>query len=89
MFTPKVAMRGGEAPMLFPSDVQTIPEFMVVDLQIMSSHSGNSEKGYGIKLQRVVLHPTSLYSYLTKQSLLAIPGSYLSLIHISEPTRPY
>jgi len=84
MFTPKVAMRGGEAPMLFPSDVQTIPEFMVVDLQIMSSHSGNSEKGYGIKLQRVVLHPTSLYSYLTKQSLLAIPGSYPESVEEAE-----
>jgi len=80
MFAPKASLRGGEAQQLFPADVQTIPEFVVVDLQIMTSHSGNSEKGYGIKLQRVSLNPTTLYSYLTKQSLLAIPGSYLESV---------
>lgn len=85
MFTPKTSVRASAEPTtLFPSEVQTIPEFVVVDLHIMSSHSGNSEKGYGIKLQRVTLHPTSLYSYLTRQALLSIPESYPGSVEDAE-----
>lgn len=76
MYMAKPSLRGGEPQLIFPTDVQTIPEFRVVDLQIMSSHSGNTDKGYGIKLQKVTLHPTTLYSYLTPHSLLAMPQTY-------------
>ena len=69
--------------MIFPVDVQTIPEFAVVDVQITSSHSGNSEKGYGIKLQKITLHQTTLYSYLTKHSLLSIAGAYHESVELA------
>ena len=66
-----------EAPQTcLPTDVRIIPEFTIIDLHIMASHSGNLEKGYGINLKKVVLHPTSLYSYLTPPALLSIPSSY-------------
>ena len=66
-----------EAPQTcLPTDVRIIPEFTIIDLHIMASHSGNLEKGYGINLKKVVLHPTSLYSYLTPAALLSVPSSY-------------
>ena len=69
--------KGDDAPQTcLPSNVKIIPEFSIVDLHIMASHSGNVDKGYGINLKKLVPHPTSLYSYLTEQSLLSLPSSY-------------
>ncbi len=65
----------GEQNLIFPTNVKSIPEFSIIDLQIMTSHSGN-ENGYGIKVQKVTQHPTTLYSYLTAASLLSLPQTY-------------
>ena len=68
--------KDGEPQMCFPSDMRVIPEFSIIDLHIMSSHSLNVDKGYGINLKKVTLHPTTLYSYLTDASLRSLPESY-------------
>lgn len=72
-----------EASYIFPRGIESIPEFSIIDLQIMTSHSGN-ENGYGIKVQRVSLHPTTLYSYLTKPSLLSIPVTYPDSVDLAK-----
>ena len=72
-----------EAAYIFPRGIESIPEFSIIDLQIMTSHSGN-ENGYGIKVQRVSLHPTTLYSYLTKSSLLSIPVTYSDSVDLAK-----
>jgi hypothetical protein len=72
--------KDAEPQTCFPSGIQTIPEFTIVDMHIMTSHNGNLEKGYGINLKKVALHPTTLYSYLTDASLHSIPSSYASSI---------
>ena len=61
---------------LFPrdNDMQFIPEFTVIDMRIMSSNN-ESEGGYGCKLQKITLHQSSLYSYLSPESLLLLPES--------------
>jgi len=61
---------------LFPHDNETsvIPEFTVIDLKIMCAHNECSA-GYGLKIQRVSLHPTTLYSYFGQDSLGLLPGS--------------
>ena len=68
---------------IFPTNVKSIPEFSIIDLQIMTSHSGN-ENGYGIRVQRVTLHPTTLYSYLTPASLLSIPKTYSDSVDLAK-----
>ncbi len=68
---------------IFPLNVKSIPEFSIIDLQIMTSHSGN-ENGYGIKVQRIILHPTTLYSYLTVPSLLSIPKTYSESVDVAK-----
>lgn len=61
---------------LFPrdNDMQFIPEFTVIDMRFMVGNN-ESESGYGLKLQRITLHPTTLYSYLGPDSLNLLPES--------------
>ena len=73
----------GDPIHLFPTHIRSIPEFSIIDLQIMTSHNGN-ENGYGIKVQRVQLHPTTLYSYLTNASLRSIPVSYSDSVELAK-----
>ena len=76
--------KGDDAPQTcLPTEVKVIQEFTIVDLHIMASHSGNLEKGYGINLKKLVLHPTSLYSYLTEPSLLTVPSSYAASLELA------
>lgn len=72
-----------EAAHIFPRGIESIPEFSIIDLQIMTSHSGN-ENGYGIKVQRVSIHPTTLYSYMTKASLHSIPVTYPDSVDLAK-----
>ena len=60
---------------IFPRDMQFIPEFTVVDMHLMTSHS-DTEGGYGCKLKRIMLHQTSLYSYLGSDSLHLLPSTF-------------
>lgn len=46
----------------------------MIDLKIMCAHNECSA-GYGMKIQRVSLHPTTLYSYLGPDCLGLLPGS--------------
>lgn len=73
----------GEQNLIFPTNVKSIPEFSIIDLQIMTSHSGN-ENGYGIKVQKVIQHPTTLYSYLTAPSLLSLPQTYTESVEVAK-----
>ena len=67
--------KGGEQ-YLFPrdNDMQFIPEFTVVDMRIMTGSTESSD-GYGLKLQKISLHHTSLYSYMGSDSLLLLPDT--------------
>ena len=65
----------GSDQYLFPRDVSSIPEFTVVNMHMMTSNN-DTEGGYGIKLKRIELHPTSLYSYMGAESLQQLPGTY-------------
>jgi hypothetical protein len=59
---------------IFPRDIEFIPEFTMVNLQIMTSNN-DTDPGYGIKLQRISLHNTSLYS---ADSLALLPETFQS-----------
>lgn len=60
---------------MFPKGIQFIPEFTVVNVHMMTSNN-ETDGGYGIKLKRFELHPTSLYSYMGPESLHLLPGTY-------------
>lgn len=60
---------------IFPRDMQFIPEFTVVDMHIMTSNN-DTEGGYGCKLKKIALHPTTLYSYMGPESLQLLPGTF-------------
>ena len=64
---------GSEKKDLFPSGISEIPAYSVVDMHISASHT--SSKGYGLKLAKVALHASSLYSYVFDGALLSIPSS--------------
>jgi len=75
--------RSADLAYIFPTNIKSIPEFSIVDLQIMTSHSGN-ENGYGIKVQRVQPHPTTLYSYLSKASLHSLPSDFSESVELAK-----
>lgn len=83
MYIAKDNRKSPELTHVFPSTVKSIPEFTIIDLFIMPTHSGN-ENGYGMGVKRVRIHPTTLYSYLTPHSLLAIPGTYPDSVEIGK-----
>lgn len=83
MYIAKENRKSPEQSHIFPTHVKSIPEFSIIDLQIMTSHNGN-DNGYGIKVQRILLHPTTLYSYLSQASLLSIPKSYSDSVDIAK-----
>ena len=70
---------------LFPQDngITSIPEFTIVDIMIGTSHVDCSE-GYGLKLLQISLHPTSLYSYLGKESLQMLSSSITTATETAE-----
>jgi len=70
---------------LFPQDngISSIPEFTIVDIMVGTSHVDCSE-GYGLKLMQISLHPTSLYSYLGKESLQLLSSSLSGALEISD-----
>jgi hypothetical protein len=75
MYSPKENRKSSEPSYVFPTTVKSIPEFTIIDLLVMPSHSGN-DNGYGLNVKRVQIHPTTLYSYLTPHSLMSIPETY-------------
>jgi len=84
MFTPKDNKKTNEPQFVFPTDIPVIQEFTVIDMKIMSSHNEGERKGYGIKLQKITVHPTSLYSYLTNASLKTLPATYEESTRLAE-----
>jgi len=70
---------------LFPQDngMTSIPEFTIVDIMVGTSHIDCSE-GYGLKLLQISLHPTSLYSYLGKESLQMLSSSLSTATETAE-----
>jgi hypothetical protein len=83
MYIAKENRKSPEQSHIFPTNVKSIPEFSIIDLQIMTSHNGN-ENGYGIKVQRILPHPTTLYSYLTPASLLSIPVTFPDSVELAK-----
>ena len=67
----------GSDQSLFPRDCDFIPEFTLVNLQIMTSNN-DTDAGYGIKLQKISLHFTSLYSCMGADSLSLLPETFQS-----------
>ena len=62
-------------PPAFPPGVSVIPAYTIVDVHVSTGHNAAEKPGYGLKLNRVVPHRSSLYSYMFGASLGAIPAS--------------
>lgn len=63
-----------KAEYIFPPHLDYIPEFTIVDVRVTISNN-QTEGGYGLKLQKVTTHDTSLYSYFGPESLLQLPST--------------
>lgn len=74
MFDNKKSENGTDQ-FIFPRDMNFIPEFTVVDMHLMTSNN-ETDNGYGCKLKKIDLHPTTLYSYLGPESLHLLPSSF-------------
>lgn len=81
MYTPRKTDNGSEQH-LFPRDISFIPEFTVVDMHLMTSHN-ETDGGYGCKLKKIALHPTSLYSYLASDGLKLLPVTYQDALDLA------
>ena len=76
MYEPGESKAGQEAKVeyVFPSSVDSIQEFTVIDVRVTSSNN-QTEGGYCLKLQKVSIHDTTLYSYFGPESLLQLPST--------------
>ena len=74
MFNVKKMDNGGDQ-FLFPQNMQFIPEFSVVDMHLMIANN-DTEGGYGCKLKRLDIHPTTLYSYMGPENLQMLPKTF-------------
>ena len=60
---------------LFPSDIEFIPEYSVVELVVVPGAVDAARPGYGLKFQTIRLVPQSLYSYLSPLGLALLPST--------------
>ncbi len=61
---------------VFPSDLEAIPAFSVVELMINPANQGSFDQGYGLVLARVRPCDFSLYSMQTPLGLGLLPTTY-------------
>jgi hypothetical protein len=61
---------------VFPSDMDEIPPFSVVELMINPSNSKGFDDGWGINIVRVRLCPFSLFSMQSPLGLGLLPSTY-------------
>ena len=59
---------------IFPPQFDYLPEFTIIDMRVTISNN-QTEGGYGLKLQKVTLHESTLYSYMGPDALFLLPGS--------------
>ena len=59
---------------VFQEGVDSIPAYSMVDF-IISSTNNEDPKGYGFKINRIVPHASTLYSYMTPSALMALPSN--------------
>lgn len=62
---------GDDKKGLFPEGLTTIPEYSTIDLHVSVTH--NASNGYALKVVKIALHKSSLFSYMFDGSLLSIP----------------
>lgn len=76
MYEAKESKSGQEtrSEYIFPNHIDFIPEFTVIDMRVTIGNN-QTEGGYGLKLQKVTLHDTTLYSYFGPESLLQLPST--------------
>lgn len=72
---------------VFPSELDVIPAFSVVEVMINSSNQGAFEQGYGFSLARVRPCEFSLYSLTGPLGLGLLPPTYDSSIQLTEGWR--
>ena len=58
---------------VFAEGVDVLPAYSIVDF-IVSPTNNEDPKGYGFKINRIVPHASSLYSYMTPNALMALPS---------------
>jgi hypothetical protein len=68
---------------IFPPQFDYIPEFTIIDMRVTISNN-QTEGGYGLKLQKVTLHESSLYSYLGQDALFLLPSSEMQAKEMGE-----
>ena len=61
---------------VFPSELDTIPAFSVVEIMVNPANQGGFEQGYGMQLVRVRQCDFSLYSMHDPLGLYLLPGTY-------------
>lgn len=72
---------------VFPSELDVIPAFSVVEVMITPANQGAFEQGYGFSLARVRLCEFSLYSLVGPLGLGLLPATYDSSIQQTEAWR--
>jgi hypothetical protein len=69
---------------VFPSDMESIPAFSVVEIMVNPANQGGYEQGYGLQLVRVRQCDFSLYSMHDPLGLYLLPGTYELSVAASE-----
>ena len=75
---------GDSARNVFPSDVDVIPQFSVIEVMFSPANQGQFEQGYGLSVARVRPCDFSLYSMQSPLGLGLLPGSYEESVRLSE-----
>ncbi len=79
--------KGDAARNVFPSDLDVIPAFSVVEIMFSPANQGGFEQGYGVSVGRVRLCEFSLYSMLNPLGLGLLPATYEASVASSETWR--
>ena len=77
MFEEKQSKTGVEGSRnVFPSDLDVIPAFSIIEVAINPANSNQFEEGWGVNIARVRLCPFSLYSMLSPLGLDLLPSTH-------------
>lgn len=77
--------KGGDAGRnVFPSDLDVIPQFSVVEVMFSPANQGQYEQGYGLQVGRIRPCDFTLYSMQTPLGLGLLPASYEDSVRQSE-----
>jgi hypothetical protein len=82
MYEEKKGNDGGRN--VFPSDVDVIPQYSVIEVMFSPANTGQFEQGFGVSVGRVRTCEFSLYSMQTPLGLGMLPSSYEASVQASE-----